>query len=232
MLMMIAYKCYFRLGILVTGYSLEGAQLCYGHFHSLKSWVLLWALTSTWRNELFSHFGNSMFPPAVKFSHHPNLEILGAPIGDYLYCSKFIAGKCADARKLLSSLVDVAAVDPLVALSLLRMCGSYCRLVHLARATPSSLAGSLKLFDEEVRRFFSSCFSIDTTDTAWTQAQLSLGCGGLGLRSLSHHSCAAFIASLSTSGCSNADNVHLHQPSFSSTIRSLHQMQSQQKQYH
>ena len=25
--------------------------------------------------ELFSHYGNSMFPPAVKFSHHPNLEI-------------------------------------------------------------------------------------------------------------------------------------------------------------
>eukprot|EP00731_Ephydatia_muelleri_P007578 Em0003g1826a len=101
--------------------------------------------------ELFIHFGNSMFPPAVKFSHHPNLEILGASIGDYLYCSNFIAGKSADARKLLSSLVDVAAVDPHVALSLLRLCGSYCRLVHLARATPSSLAGSLKLFDEEVR---------------------------------------------------------------------------------
>ncbi|KAL5517642.1 hypothetical protein EMCRGX_G003228 [Ephydatia muelleri] len=161
--------------------------------------------------ELFSHFGYSMFPPAVKFSHHPNLEILGALIGDYLYCSKFIAGKCADARKLLSSMVDVATVDPHVALSLLPLCGSYCRLVHLARATPSSLAGSLKLFDEEVRRCFSSCFSIDTTDTAWTQAQLSLGFGGLGLRSLSHHSCAAFIASLSTSGCSNADNVHLQQ---------------------
>ena len=28
--------------------------------------------------ELFSHFGNSMFPPALKLSHHPNLEILGA----------------------------------------------------------------------------------------------------------------------------------------------------------
>ncbi|KAL5491653.1 hypothetical protein EMCRGX_G016985 [Ephydatia muelleri] len=108
--------------------------------------------------------------------------------------------------KLLSSLVDEAAVDPHVALSLLCLCGSYCRLVHLARATPSSLASSLKLFDEEVRRCFSSCFSIDTTDTAWTQAQLSLGFGGLGLHSLSHHSCAAFIASLSTSG-----NVHLQQ---------------------
>ena len=45
----------------------------------------------------------------------------------------------------------------------------------------------------------------------WTQAQLSLGFGGLGLRPLSYPSCAAFIASLSTSGCSNADNVHLQQ---------------------
>ena len=38
-----------------------------------------------------------------KFSHHPNL----VPIG-----SKFFAGKCADAKKLLSTLVDVAAIDP------------------------------------------------------------------------------------------------------------------------
>ena len=32
--------------------------------------------------ELFSHFDNSMFPPADKFSHDPNHEILGAPMGD------------------------------------------------------------------------------------------------------------------------------------------------------
>ena len=124
--------------------------------------------------DLFSHNGNSMFPSTVKFSQHPNLEILGAPIGYYLFCSKFIAGKCADAKKLLSSLVEVAAIDPHVALSLLRLCGSFCRFVHLARATPPSLAGSLKLFDEEVRKCFSSCFAIDdTTDPSWLQAQLS-----------------------------------------------------------
>lgn len=38
----------------------------------------------------------------------------------------------------------------------------------------------------------------------------SPGFGGLGLRSLSHHSCAAFIASLSASGYSSADNLHLN----------------------
>ena len=61
--------------------------------------------------ELFSHYGNSTFPSAVKFSYYPNIDILGVPIGDYQHCSKFIAGKCADAKKLLSSLVDVAAAD-------------------------------------------------------------------------------------------------------------------------
>ena len=45
------------------------------------------------------------------------------------------------------------------------------------------------------------------------QAVLQLGpkFGGLGLRSLSHHAAAAFIASLSFSGLGCADNIHLQQ---------------------
>ena len=43
--------------------------------------------------ELFSSKGNTSFPPAVKFSLLPNMDILGAPVGDYLHCSKFIADK-------------------------------------------------------------------------------------------------------------------------------------------
>ena len=50
-----------------------------------------------------------MFPSTVKFSQHLNLEILGTPIGDYLFCSKFITEMCADAKKCLS---EVAAIDP------------------------------------------------------------------------------------------------------------------------
>ena len=33
--------------------------------------------------EVFSPQGNHLFPPAVKSSLSPNLEILGVPIGDY-----------------------------------------------------------------------------------------------------------------------------------------------------
>ena len=91
---------------------------------------------------------NTSFPPDVKCSLLPNLDILGAPISDYLHCSKFIAGKCAESRKLLSGLVDVAAIDLQVVVTLLRTCGSFCRMVHIARVTPPSLASdALRTFD-------------------------------------------------------------------------------------
>ena len=94
--------------------------------HSAVSWALslidelgpsLGIQINLAKCELFSHNGNTMFPSTVKFSQHPNLEILGAPIGDYLFCSKF---KCElesvlMSKKLLSSLAEVAVIDPHVA---------------------------------------------------------------------------------------------------------------------
>ena len=146
----------------------------------------------------------------MKQSHNPNIEILGIPIGDKDFCSAFISRKRSEARPLLERLEEVGAVDPHVALTLLRMCGGFCRLAHLARATPPSLAmTSLQLFDEDVRRSFSLCTAVDTTDVAWQQAQLSLSRGGLGMRSLSLHSPAAFIASLCSSGYGSPSNHHL-----------------------
>ena len=62
-----------------------------------------------------SYSAGGAIPPEVRCSLLPNLDILGAPIGDYLHYSKFIAGKCAKSRRLLPGLVDVAAVDLQVA---------------------------------------------------------------------------------------------------------------------
>ena len=113
---------------------------------------------------------------------------------------------------LLKALVDVSTVDLHVAFSLLRMCGGYCKLVHLARATPPShCADYLKLFDEEVRLCFTSCIAVDVPDPNWQQAQLSQSFGGLGFRSLALHCSAAFIASLASSGFGSADNIHMLQ---------------------
>ena len=157
------------------------------------------------RNEL-----SSTFPVMIKSSQVPHLEILGAPIGDFLFCSKFIASRRKIASKLLSKLEEVASIDPQVALILVRLCGGFCKMVHVARTTPPHLAfSSLESFDSDVRMCFSNCVATDISDVAWKQAQLGLSYGGLGLRSISHHSCAAYIASLSFSGLGSADNPHL-----------------------
>ena len=50
--------------------------------------------------------------------------------------------------------------------------------------------------------------ALDVTDCAWQQAQLNLIHGGLGLCSVSHHSSAAYIASLCASGFGDAQNPH------------------------
>ena len=47
------------------------------------------------------------FPANMKRSHEPNFEILGAPIGDVIFCAKFLAQKRAKAVRLLSQLSEV-----------------------------------------------------------------------------------------------------------------------------
>ena len=114
---------------------------------------------------------------------------------------------------LLRALTDVSAVDLHIAISLLRMCGGYCKFAHLARTTPTShCSDSLKLFDEEVRLCFASCLAVDVPDTKWHQAQLCPKLGGLGLNSLPLSSliiCAAFVFSLVASDLGSPDNIHL-----------------------
>ena len=109
-------------------------------------------------------------------------------------------------------LEDVGQVDPQVALVLLWLCGGYCKLVHLARVVPPSFSQSvLQIFDRDVQKCFTSCTGVHSSNVAWKQAQLSLSHGGLGLRSLSHHAPAAFIASLCFSGLSSDCHSHLLQ---------------------
>ena len=69
----------------------------------------------------------------MKSSKELNFEILRAPIGDFVICAK--------AQDFLHMWEDVGSVDPhdQVALLLLRWCGSFCKMVHLARSTPPSL---------------------------------------------------------------------------------------------
>ena len=72
--------------------------------------------------ELFCKSDVSMFREALKVSTVPHFEVLGAPIGDYIYCASFFSTKRS---VTFTKLEDVAIKDPQVALLLLRMCGSF-----------------------------------------------------------------------------------------------------------
>ena len=160
--------------------------------------------------EVFSPTDVNLFRGELIRSSSPNTVILGVPIGDLEFCSNYISNKCASAKLLLHKLEEVGAQDAQVALVLLRLCGSFCKLAHLARATPPSLSiKALELFDIDVRHCFSQCTAVDTSDEAWLQAQLSLSRGCLGLRSLSSHAAAAYIASLCSSDFSSLSSLHL-----------------------
>ncbi|KAL5517587.1 hypothetical protein EMCRGX_G003165 [Ephydatia muelleri] len=125
--------------------------------------------------ELFSLSDLSTFSDEMKRSNVPHFEILEAPIGDLVFCAKFVAQKQSEASKLLQQLEAVGSIDPQGALLLLRQCGSYCRLVHLSRNTPTPLVKeAFALFDDRVQQCFSECTAVDASASTWQQAQLSL----------------------------------------------------------
>ena len=83
---------------------------------------------------------------------------------------------------------------------LLCQCGSFCKMVHLACSTPPShMADALQMFDNDIHVAFAECTAVDAFGNSWEQTKLSLSRGRLGLRSLSHHSAAAYISSVSAS---------------------------------
>ena len=86
--------------------------------------------------ELYGDCDLQPFPSEMKKCNAFNFEILGAPIGDTIFCAKFIAEKRAGASKFLALLKEVGSLDSQVALVLLRQCGGFCRFVHIARCTP------------------------------------------------------------------------------------------------
>eukprot|EP00731_Ephydatia_muelleri_P023392 Em0015g975a len=131
------------------------------------------------------------------------------------FCSNYISNKCGSAKLLLHKLEEVGAQDAQVALVLLRLCGSFCKLAHLARATPPSLSiKALELFDFDVRHCFSQCTAVDTSDEAWLQAQLSLSHRAR-LLSISSPHASSWLSVVPSEGL----GLHLNPDQFQVTIK-------------
>ncbi|KAL5505639.1 hypothetical protein EMCRGX_G007103 [Ephydatia muelleri] len=125
--------------------------------------------------ELFSPSVLSLFPTSIPSSNIPNFKLLGVPIGDTAFCSSFTARKCSSPLAQLSHLEDIGSSDPHVALTLLRHCASFCKLIHLARGTPSSsMIEALKAYDLVVAICFTKCTGLDISHNHFIQQLCSL----------------------------------------------------------
>ena len=110
---------------------------------------------NTSKCEIYSTGDLSIYPSEMKSSKDLNFEIPGAPIGDFVFCAKYASQKRAKAQGLLHMLEDVGSVVPQVALLLLCQCGSFGKMVHLARSTPPSLmADALQMIDNDIHHAF------------------------------------------------------------------------------
>ena len=79
---------------------------------------------------------------------------------------------------------------------LLRNCASFGKLVFSLRVVPHSKhSAALKSFDKAVRDCIEQFLCCSFSDSEWSLANLSTKMGGLGLRSVEHHSSAAFLSS-------------------------------------
>jgi hypothetical protein len=148
---------------------------------------------------VYCRLDKSAFPEKIKKFNLPNLEILGAPIGSDEFCKTYIIAKSCEAGKLLNELPLLE--DPQIAVSLLRQCGGFCKMAHIARCCPpEQVQEMLGCFDDSVLRCFEEATSTELSENARKQAQLGLANGGLGLRSLKLHASAAYISSVVSSG--------------------------------
>ena len=165
MLIMTVSTSSIKPGTLMMGPS--QARICY------LSWYFsigfLWGIfVHLSKCEVFCYSYTSEFPPSMKSSHVPHLDIIARL---HFFCAGYAASKRSEAMKLLSRLVEVEASDPQMALILLRLCGSYCKLIHLARVTSPSVVS--ELFGVEVKQCFVQSIAVEATDQ---QAQQNFLC--------------------------------------------------------
>ena len=136
--------------------------------------------------------------------HFVNFDLLGAPIGDAVYCAEYMKTYTAKrVERLLAALGTLR--DPQVVHFLVKCCASMCKVVHLLRTVPPHLCSQpLQDFDQKLRSAYSKGVGVLFGEAAWNQLVLPGGFGGAGLRQASAHASAAYVAS--ASACAKADS--------------------------
>ena len=155
---------------------------------------------------------DDFFPEQISKHDNSDFEILGVPVGSAIHTSAFLQHKVEKAIRLMEMLEQLD--DPQVAYTLLRTCVSFGKFCYYIRTIPPSLVKEAALsFDNCVRSCFQSIISSNLSDSQWMQCTLDLKHGGLGLRKVSEHTNAAYIASVIANSSTIKDSICRNAPS-------------------
>ena len=123
--------------------------------------------------------------------------ILRSPIGQRDSSDTSLADKTQALKTMGARLSHFSKHD---AITLLRYSIAIPKVLYLLRTAPCFQSPLLKFFDLELRSCLSAILNVDLVDnSAWTQATLPIGFGGIGVRKTSQLAPSAFLAS--AAGC-------------------------------
>lgn len=104
------------------------------------------------------------------------VKVLGAAIGDAVYCSGVVRSRRGKAEAVLRRLPALHDVE--AGYALLRTCASFAKLVYSAHTTPPDLIlPGLPAFDHGARATFTDFARLPIDDDAWGTAQWATGVG-------------------------------------------------------
>ena len=125
--------------------------------------------------------------------------ILGSPIGQRDSIDTSLADKAQELKTMGTRLSHFSKHD---AITLLRHSIAIPRIMYLLRTAPCFWSPLLESFDLELRSCLSTILNADLVDdSAWTQATLPTGFGGIGVRNTKQLAPSAYLAS--AAGCTS-----------------------------
>ena len=121
--------------------------------------------------------------------------MLGGPIGSEEYCNRHTQERVDRAMELLTALGRLP--DPQVALTLLKQCAAFGKLVYSLRVVPhQNHVAALRSYDNAIRDCVESFMCCSFSEDEWSLARLSTKLGGLGLKSTEQQSLFVIAANL------------------------------------
>ena len=131
-----------------------------------------------------------------------NATLLGAPIGQLKSINSAISSRLQALKTMGSRLPHFHRQD---ALLLLRQSFAIPKILYTLRTAPCCISPVLASFDQELRSILTSILNVSLDDhSAWIQATLPVGAGGLGIRRATQLAPSAFLAS--AAGCKDLLN--------------------------